>query len=68
MKRTEKDVQRSLAMAKDVKSRGIRRGLYFPVCIGKFPECDNYTEDMPLEERTECKICPFRKKQMKGLF
>lgn len=32
----------------------------FPNCIGKYPECENYTKDMNLEDRPECKTCPFR--------
>lgn len=35
----------------------------FPGCIGRFPECVNYTEDMSLEERPECRTCPFHKKK-----
>ena len=34
----------------------------FPECIGKFPECVDYTAEMTLELRTECKSCPYRKK------
>ncbi len=33
----------------------------FPNCIGRFPECKDYTADMSLELRPECKFCPFRK-------
>jgi len=33
----------------------------FPDCIGKFPECSNYTSEMSLESRPECKSCPFNK-------
>ena len=31
----------------------------FPECIGKFPECKDYTVDMSLDNRPECKSCPF---------
>ncbi len=67
-KRTEKDIRRSLASQIGMKQRQIRRESYFPLCIGKFPECESYTKDTPIEDRTECKMCPFKKKQMKGLF
>lgn len=40
-----------------------RRSIVFPGCIGKFPECENYKEDMPEEERKECLSCPHRRKQ-----
>lgn len=33
----------------------------FPDCIGRFPECENYTSDMSLDNRPECKSCPFNK-------
>jgi hypothetical protein len=33
----------------------------FPDCIGKFPECKNYSPEMDLESRPECKSCPFNK-------
>jgi len=33
----------------------------FPDCIGKYPECKNYTKDMSLDIRSECKSCPFNK-------
>lgn len=32
----------------------------FPGCIGKFPECSTYNENMSIDERTECKLCPFK--------
>ena len=31
----------------------------FPDCIGTFPECKEYTADMPIESRPECRSCPF---------
>ena len=33
----------------------------FPNCIGQFPECKDYTEDLSLDNRPECKSCPFNK-------
>lgn len=33
----------------------------FPNCIGRFPECENYTSDLSLDNRPECKSCPFNK-------
>lgn len=33
----------------------------FPDCIGRFPECKDYTADMNLDNRPECKSCPFNK-------
>jgi len=39
----------------------IIRTLRFPNCIGRFPECESYTSDMEINERDECKTCPFLK-------
>lgn len=33
----------------------------FPDCIGRFPECVDYTESMEPEKRPECRLCPFKK-------
>lgn len=41
-------------------SRGSNSSSKFPDCIGKYTECENYTKDMDLEDRPECKTCPFR--------
>lgn len=32
----------------------------FPSCIGRFPECSQYNADMTIEQRGECKNCPFK--------
>jgi len=32
----------------------------FPNCIGMFPECKEYTEDMTDEQKPECKNCPYK--------
>jgi len=40
-------------------SGGSGSSTQFPNCIGKYPECENYTEDMTLEYRPECNTCPF---------
>lgn len=47
---------------KEVKEREKIRKLKrncFPVCIGRFPECENYNKEMAFEERTECHNCPY---------
>lgn len=44
-----------------IKER-VYRGVSFPECIGRFPECKNYNESDPIEERPECDTCPFKKK------
>lgn len=41
-------------------SQNLIRNLKFPECIGRFPECKEYTANMNLEDRPECKLCPFR--------
>ena len=40
-------------------SQTFDRNIRFPDCIGRFPECKDYTADMPIENRPECKSCPF---------
>lgn len=32
----------------------------FPNCIGKFPECVSYNSEMILEDRPECRLCPYK--------
>ncbi|MFH1607211.1 MAG: hypothetical protein ABIC91_07715 [Nanoarchaeota archaeon] len=50
------------------KKSGYRRQLQnnsntskFPNCIGTYPECENYSADMKLDARPECKSCPSNK-------
>ena len=42
------------------RSTSQNTNLKFPDCIGKFPECKDYSVDMDLENRPECKTCPFK--------
>ena len=62
MKRTDKDIRAGLKSQEERKERAKMKGVYFPHCIGKFPECKEYTEEMDLCDRTECKSCPYQKK------
>ncbi len=32
----------------------------FPGCIGTYPDCKDYTSDMSIENRPECRTCPFK--------
>tara|TARA_Y100000034_G_C6685041_1_gene301310 strand:- start:395 stop:568 length:174 start_codon:yes stop_codon:yes gene_type:complete len=43
------------------ESKSSQMNSKFPDCIGRFPECKNYTADMDLKNRPECKFCPFNK-------
>jgi len=45
---------------KRIASGDSNNRIKFPNCIGKYPECENYTPEMGLENRQECKTCPFR--------
>ena len=54
---------RNLAKSKQRKSltsgeRAYRR-TKLPDCIGRFPECEGYKPDDPIDKRPECKNCPF---------
>jgi len=54
-----------MARIRDVKqnfSNKKRLSVIFPNCIGTFPECKVYNEEMPIEERPECNNCPHNAK------
>ncbi len=32
----------------------------FPNCIGTYPDCKDYTPEMSIDDRPECRTCPFK--------
>jgi len=40
-----------------------RKDKAFPKCIGMFPECIDYKPETPIEERSECRSCPYKGKR-----
>lgn len=40
-----------------------KKKICFPNCIGMFPECVGYTEQMTEEQRSECRSCPYKGKR-----
>ena len=56
-----KEQRRARAIKAENNMMKYRKNMKFPICIGKFPECVDYTELMELETRTECRLCPYLK-------
>ena len=42
------------------ESKVVEKTSKFPDCIGQFPDCVSYTADMTIENRPECRSCPFK--------
>jgi hypothetical protein len=55
-KKSNKEIRERLDAQKSRKNKPGK----FPSCIGKFPECEKYHENMEESERTECRLCPYK--------
>lgn len=57
---TVKDREKARKAVETNKVERARLDNTFPGCIGMFPDCKEYKEEMPIEQRPECRLCPYK--------